>query len=371
MNQLNWTIGSATDTEINAANDIHQDCVLGLCRDDEGFLWATAGHCGYGKIGVFRGKNADDLKKLYDAQLLFATGAAGEAFGGEAGRYPDGPLARGEIWATGLWIVPKTATKYPGRFYALVHNETGWGARKTGYTAFAQEEGEPDFRHIGLISSDDEGRTWTFHKWAITAAEPCYTEVYRPDGITEGGQKAGVINLGAGDLSVFYQPQEKALYCFYSMLWYDMNDRSVVDKIYVAKAEVSDTGELSEFVKYCNGLFCTPGNGGAETAVMTGGAEPCVAYSKPLGRYLMTTYNRTYWGTGPTLQVCYSANLVDWSEPIRCVEEHAELSMPYFSLAGHEPGEPHNWLGGDFELFVNTNNTDLKLHKVKTSIVDC
>lgn len=151
MKRLSWNIGSGVNTEINAANDIHQDCVLGLCRDEEGFLWATAGHCGYGKIGVFCGRNADDLKKLYDAQLLFATGAAGDAFGGEAGRYPDGPLARGEIWATGLWIVPKTATQYPGRFYALVHNETGWGSGKTGYTAFKQEEGEPDFRHIGQI----------------------------------------------------------------------------------------------------------------------------------------------------------------------------------------------------------------------------
>jgi hypothetical protein len=130
-----------------------------------------------------------------------------------------------------------------------------------------------------------------------------------------------------------------------------------------------ETGELGEFKKYHNGSFCTPGNEGAETAIMVGGAEPCVAYSKPLGRYLMTTYNRIYWGTGPTLQVCYSDNLVDWSQPVRCVEEHAELSMPYFSLAGHEPGEPHNWLGEDFELFVNTNNTDVKLHKVKTKMI--
>jgi len=367
MGKLNWEVGSAVDTEINAANGVRPDCVPALCRDAEGGLWAIAGHSGYGKIGVFSGRNAGDLKKLYDAELLFPTGPAGTAFGGQKHPYPDGPLPRGEVWATGLWIVPGNATKYPGRFYALFHNETGWGAGSTGYTAYAREDGEPDFRHIGLMSSDDRGKTWDFHGWVITAAEPCYTERYRPDGIGTGGQKTGIINLGAGDLSVFFKHDEKRLYCFYSMIWYNMDDRSVVsDKVFVARAKMQETGELGEFEKYHRGCFGTPGNGGAETAIMTGGAEPSVAYHKPLGCYLLTTYNRAYWGTGPTLQVCCSDNLTDWTEPVRVVETHAELSMPYFALCGREPGQPHNFLGEDFDLLVCSNNTDIRRHEIKT-----
>ena len=367
MTKLHWKIGPAVKTVINAANGIRPDCVPAVCRDAQGNLWAIAGHSGYGKLGVFKGRNAASLMKRYNAKLLFPTGPAGTAFGGKKHPYPDGPLPRGEVWATGLWIVPETATQHPGRFYALVHNETGWGAGDTGYTAFALEKGEPDFRHIGLMSSDDQGRTWSFHGWVITAAEICYTERYRPDGIRRGGQKEGIINLGAGDLSVFFDPKEAMLYCFYSMLWYKMSDRSMVaDKVYVARARVLPTGALGKFKKFHRGRFRTRGNGGAETAVMTGGAEPCVAFHQPLGRYLLTTYNRAYWGKSPTLQVCTSGNLTNWTKPVRVAKTHRDLSMPYFALCGRQPGLPHNFLGAEFDLLVCSNNTDIRRHRVVT-----
>lgn len=366
MQDLRWSIGAGVLTPANAAHNIRPDCVPALGRDAAGALWLIAGHSGYGRIGVFKGPTADRLEKQYDAELCFATGAAGAAFDGSC--YPDGPRARGEVWATGLWIVPPDATRHPGRFYALFHNETGWGADDTGYTAFAQEQGEPDFRHIGLMASDDQGRTWHFHRWVITAAEQCYSEVFRPDGLTTGGQPAGVINLGAGDLSVFYQPEQRLLYCFYSMIRYDMGMRNVVaDEVYVARAEVSATGELGEFRKFHRGVFTSPGNGGAETPVMTGGAEPCVAFHRPSGRYLLTTYNRAYWGSGSTLQVCTSDDLVTWTPPVRCDPAHAELSMPYFALANREPDQPHNFLGDEFDLLVCANNTDIKAHRVMTA----
>lgn len=370
MKAFIWSIGKGVDTPISAHNGVRPDCVPALCRDGEGFLWAIAGHSGYGRIGVFKGETADSLVKMYDAKLCFAFGTAGEAFGGADNRYPDGPLPRGEIWATGLWIVPETATVYPGRFYALVHNETGWGAGSTGYTAYAQETGEPDFRHIGLMHSDDQGQHWHFDGWVITAEKPCYTTAFRPDGIQTGGQPEGVIGLGAGDLSVFYHPQEKMLYCFYSMIQYDMADRSVVsDEVFVARAEVLETGELGKFTKYHNGSFSAPGNQGPEDPVMAGGAEPCVAFHKPSGQYLLTTYNRAYWGSGPTLQVCFSDDLVRWTDPIRCVEAHDELSMPYYGLAGRDMWEAHNFLSDEFDLLVCSNNTDIKVHRVKTQLV--
>lgn len=367
MPKLNWSIGGAEPTPINAANDIRPDCVPALCRDGDGALWAIAGHSGYGKLGVFKGPTADRLEKQYDAALDFVTGAAGPAF--NASHYPDGPRARGEVWATGLWIAPPDATRHPGRFYALFHNETGWGAGDTGYTAFAQEEGEPDFRHIGLMHSDDRGRTWRFQGWIITAAEPCYTTQFRPDGLTTGGQPAGVINLGAGDLSVFHQPDERMLYCFYTMIRYDMGTRQVVsDEVFVARAEVLATGELGDFRKYHAGQFSTPGNGGAGTAVMRDGMEPCVAFHRPSRRYLLTTCSRAFWGKGPSLQVSYSEDLTNWSPPARPVTAHDGLSMPYFGLANREPGRPHNFLGAEFDLLVCSNNTDIKTHRVRTSL---
>jgi len=353
MKKLRFKISKGHPTPIRGDSQVYQDCVLGMCHDAEGKLWVTAGHSGYGHIGVFKGEDASALKELYPAKGNFNFGVAGEAFCGS--RYPDGPLSRGEYWGTGLWIDPES-----GRFHALVHNETGWSAGSSAYTAFRQEDGEPDFRHIGYLISDDQGKTWDFVRWAITAYEPCYTEKYQPDQLT-GGQFTGIINLGAGDLSVFYHEKERALYLYYSMLWYDMDDNHLAaDKVYCAKATLGEDGLLSDFVKYCNGSFSTAGNCGRESAILTGGAEPCVAYSETIGRYIMTSYNRDSWVSGkPTLQVAYSDDLVTWSKPELCVEKHAELSLPYYTVAGRNPKKAHNHLEDTFDLLACSNNTDV------------
>lgn len=364
MKKLRFSISQGYPTPMREDRDIHQDCVIGLCRDAEGKLWATSGHIGYGHIGVFKGDNADSLEEQYPAKADFEWGKAGKAFDGT--RYPDGPYARGEYWATGLWIDPET-----GIFHAFIHNETGWGADETAYTIFRQETGEPDFRHIGYITSRDQGKTWQFERWVLTAAEPCYTYRYQPDGMT-GGQTADIVNLGAGDLSVFYHEEQQMLYIFYSMLWYDVDGKDVAaDKIYCARAKRGDDGKFGDFTKYCDGAFCTTGNCGRETAILSGGSEPCVAYSETIGRYIMTTYNRQRWYTGKTtLQVAYSDDLVTWSKPEPCVEDHEQLSLPYFSLCGREKGKPHHTLGDTFDLFGNTNNMDVLRFEVTVEAYD-
>ena len=359
MKKLRFSISKGYPTQMKENRNIHQDSVIGLSRDKEGRLWATAGHIAYGHIGVFCGENADTLEELYPAAAGFQWGKAGVAFQGT--RYPDGPYARGEFWATGLWIDPET-----GIFHALIHNETGWSAEDSAYTVFRQETGEPDFRHIGYITSGDQGRTWQFERWAITSSDPCYTYRYQPDGLT-GGQTGDIVNLGAGDLSVFYHEEQRMLYVFYSMLWYDIDGRDVAaDKIYCARAKRNADGKLGEFEKYCDGAFCMAGNCGRETAVMAGGSEPCVAYSETIGRYIMTTYNRRRWYEGKTtLQVSYSDDLVTWSKPELCVEAHEELSLPYLPLCGREKGKPHHTLGDTFDLLASTNNTDVLRFEVK------
>ena len=364
MKRLTFTISKGKPTEISNQNDIHQDAVIGICRDKSGELWALAGHIGYGHIEVLRGTDASNLQTAYPIAINFEYGSAGNAFNGS--RYPDGPFSRGEFWPTGFWIDHKT-----GWFHALIHNETGWAAGTDAYTVYGQEEGEPDFRHIGYIYSKDQGRTWDFDRWVITAREPCYSELYRPDHLTQG-QAPGIVCLGAGDLSVFYRQETEELFLYYSMIWYDTDGRrTAADKIYCAKSSVGSDGKLREFQKYCDGSFCTTGNCGRESAILSGGAEPCVAYSETAGRFIMTTYNRTQWEkNAPTLQVSYSDDLVTWSEPEQCVSEHSELSLPYFTLVGRNAGKPHNHLGDSFHVLANTNNTDVMCFEVDVSSVD-
>ena len=361
MKKLKFSISNSTSTEITCKNDIHQDAVIGICRDQSGELWALCGHIGYGHIEVFNGADAQHLKKAYPIRINFEYGKAGKAFCGS--HYPDGPLSRGEFWPTGFWIDHKT-----GWFHALIHNETGWSAGADAYTIYGQEEGEPDFRHIGYIFSKDLGKTWDFDRWVITSRELSYSELYQPDNLTEG-QPAGIICLGAGDLSVYHKPETNELFVYYSMIWYDSNKRTVVaDKIYCAKSAIGSDGKLNDFQKYCDGSFCTAGNCGRESAILSGGAEPCVAYSETIGRYIMTTYGRSHWTNGePTLQVSYSDDLVTWSPPEQCVREHSELSLPYFTLVGKEPNKPHNQLGNVFHILANTNNMDVMCFEVRVA----
>lgn len=141
----NYQLSSVHETNLTNQNGVYQDSLLTYAADRSGRFWALLGHTNLGGISVWSGSSLLDLKKEYDAQYCFALGEAGQAFSGIP--YPDGPLSRGQIWPCGLWINKET-----NRFYCLIHNETGWGAGKTSYTARAQEEGEPDFRHTTGLS---------------------------------------------------------------------------------------------------------------------------------------------------------------------------------------------------------------------------
>jgi len=121
----------------------------------------------------------------------------------------------------GQWVDPQD-----GKFYAYFHNETGWGADETSYNAYAHKEGEPDFRHIGLMASSDQGRTWDFKGWIITSHRPSWTNRYKPDGVGDG-QHSDIVFLGAADHSLFVNSLDGFMYIFYGQIAYDLKANSV------------------------------------------------------------------------------------------------------------------------------------------------
>ena len=139
-----YIISSVQETNLTNKNGVYQDSLIAYDRDASGRIWAILGHTNLGGISVWSGESLCRLQKKYPAEFLFSLGEAGAAF--NASTYPDGPLSRGQIWPCGLWIHPDT-----NRFYCFIHNETGWGAGTSSYTATGFAEGEPDFRHIGMM----------------------------------------------------------------------------------------------------------------------------------------------------------------------------------------------------------------------------
>ena len=172
-----FVIGADTETQFKRADGIRQDGTMAMYRDVDGKLWAMSGHSHLGHIAMFSGKSVDTLEQLYPISTNFCVGHADFAFDGI--RYPDGAKARGSIWPFGLYICPGTH-----RFFCFFHNETGWNGKGTAYDALGKCETphyDSDFRHVGLMHSDDEGKNWIFDRWVLTANDPCFTELYNPN----------------------------------------------------------------------------------------------------------------------------------------------------------------------------------------------
>ncbi len=338
-------------TVFSNAAGVYQDGVLAFDRDPAGLLWAVVGHENLGGMSVWAGPQISSAERLHYSRFSFDTGTAGPAFGGS--RYPDGPRARGLLWPCGLYIDPSSGT-----FHLFVHNETAWGAGETAYTAReVGVEGEPDFRHIGKLTSHDQGRTWDFDGWIITSSLPSWTVHCRPDGLP-GGQSGSVVSLGAGDFSVFASPHDDYLYIFYTQIFHRLDEGELIDRIYVARSPKRSCGAPGTWKKYFEQDFVTDGNGGPETQILTTANVPCVTWNTHLGCYLMTSYNRPAWTEGSgTLQFACSDDLVTWTSPVLVCPGRQELSLPYFTQMGADGAV--GVTGREFLILAESNGTDV------------
>lgn len=205
-------VGEAVESPFLNRYNVYQDGTTPLYRDKDGRLWGMSGHSHMGEIAMFCGRSLDDMEKLYPITTSFTVGNADTAFGGI--RYPEGVRPRGSIWPFGLYICPRTH-----RFFCFFHNETGWNGQGSAYDAFGPCDTpafDSDFRHVGLMHSDDEGRNWDFDRWVLTAHTPCFTEMYIPDAGAVKGQPKGSIALGSGDFSFFVEGE--FLYLLYTVI---------------------------------------------------------------------------------------------------------------------------------------------------------
>ena len=362
--KIKFKIGDARYTPFCAANGVYQDGTTPVYRDKDGKLWAISGHSHMGNIVVFCGTSMRDLKKLYYINTEFSVGKAGEAF--NCIRYPDGILPRGSIWPFGLYICPVTH-----RFFVFFHNETGWAGHGTAYDATGPCETpflDSDFRHIGLMHSDDEGRTWKFDRWILAGEQPGFTEKYNPGAGVAKGQKYGVVNLGTGDFSCYID--DEYIYIFYNIIKVNLETRQTEDiDVYVARSVRREDGIVGDFVKYYNGAFSEAGVFGRESVIVKGAWHAKVVKLKDLGLYMMSysgfnkngTYDPNNGGAviRRAIELRFSCNLVDWSESAVIKKDDKDFGNHYCAFYPDNTVDNFDISGNKFIIQLNGNGTDV------------
>ena len=359
---MNIVIKEKLSTTFVNKEGVYQDGTTPMYRDTDGKLWAMSGHSHMGHIAMFCGTCLDDMKQLYPIQTNFCVGHADYAFDGV--RYPEGVKARGSIWPFGLYICPGTH-----RFFCFFHNETGWNCKGTGYDALGPCETphyDSDFRHIGLMHSDDEGRNWTFDRWVLTAEEPCFTEKYNPGAGNVTGQKVGIIGFGSGDFSLFTRDDDEYIYLFYNIVRADMNTSQWTScDVYVARTRKRNDGIMGDFVKYYNGAFCEPGNFGKETKLAANSWHPRVLYLKKYDIYLMACVGISFGDSKKKVEdVAYirtSRDLINWSEAEKVIVDGKPFGNHYVAAVSESnSGQPCVAEGTEVSFLCNHNGTDVE-----------
>jgi len=364
LEKYDVTIGQVYDSPFLNKADIYQDGTVPMYRDSEGTLWAISGHSHMGHIGMFRGSSLEDMTEAYPINLNFVHGAAGTAFNNI--RYPEGVQSRGSVWPFGLYICPKT-----GRFFCFFHNETGWNGQGTAYDSFGPCETpayDSDFRHIGLMHSDDQGRTWTFDRWVLTSENVCFTKKYNPGAGKMVGQEPGIIDLGSGDFSLYVEENGEYMYIVYNKVTLDMDKgKFLAVDTFIARTRKRDDGVMGDFVKYYDGAFCEPGNFGKETAIVHDSWHSRIAYSQKLGCYLMASSPiGKLPGEGiiaDYMEVRTSKDLINWSKPVVFEHEGKKFGNHYQAIISyHGKGNPAIVTGNEFTVMDCHNGTDVHCH---------
>lgn len=368
--------GEKNNTVFDPEEGIYQDGTTPMYRDVDGKLWAMSGHTHVGHIAMFCGTSLDDIKQLYPIKTNFKTGNAEYAFNGI--RYPEGIKPRGSIWPFGFYICPNTH-----RFFCWFHNETGWAGEGSAYDAYGlceEPKFDTDFRHIGLMHSDDEGKTWEFDRWVMTGYEPSLTSLYNPNNDCMIGQQGNIIKFGCGDFSIFVEPDGDYIYLFYSMISIDITAETNVQAWQkcegcVARCLKRTDGTMGDFVKYYNGAFCEAGNLGRETAILADCWHPRVVYSEPLGLYIMSS--KPLMGTKngfvknvdekrKVAQFCVSEDLVNWSQPVVFYVDGKPFGNHYNAIVSDDEGcQPNVLKSNEFSILCNHNATLVERFKSK------
>jgi len=371
LSRLHFEIGDAYETPYINKNDIYQDGTVPFCRDKNGVLWAISGHSNFGRIYMLSGDDFDNMEQRYPILTNFCVGSAEYAF--DKIKYPEGVKARGSIWPFGLYICPNT-----NRFFCFFHNETAWNGKGTGYDALGYCEipkSDSDFRHIGLMHSDDCGKNWTFDRWVLSGETPCFSRLFNPDNVNIIGQQDKIIKMGAGDFSLYAPKDSEYLYIYYNII--EINTVTwqwTACDAYVARTRKRTDGVMGDFVKYYDGAFCEAGNFGRETPIVQNAWHPRIAYFEKLNCFVMTSSLADFGNENRLIkdymEIRTSTDMLHWSEPIVLEKDGKKFGNHYQAISSyHGKGDTYTVTDNKFTVHNCHNGTDVKAYDVAFKLI--
>ena len=365
-------IGERLDSPFMNKYGIHQDGTTPMYRDVDGTLWAMSGHSHSGHIGMFAGTSLDDMKEKWEIKTNFCVGHAEYAFSGI--RYPEGILPRGSIWPFGLYICPNTH-----RFFCWFHNETGWNGKGSAYDAYGPcntPKDDSDFRHVGLMHSDDEGKNWIFDRWVLTGESVAFTKRYNPGAGNALGQQDDIVQFGTGDFCTYID--DEFIYIFYNIITmkvFDDHAQWLSCDAYVARCRKRTDGTMGDFVKYYNGAFCEAGNLGKESPIVKDSWHPRVVFNQVENLFIMTSkpivsaLNKEIPGVNEKMQVMQistSKDLLHWSDPEIVYHNGAPWGNHYNAIISDDVTvQPSVLTSNRFSILNNHNGTDVDRYFVE------
>jgi len=220
------------------------------------------------------------------------------------------------------------------------------------------------------MHSDDEGKTWSFDRWIVTAEAPCFSNKFCPEPSLSIGQKDRPLNTGSGDFSMFMD--DEYIYLLYNIIFTDPNDCWWWDgcHTYIARTHIRTDGFMGDFVKYYDGQFQEAGNMGKETPISLNSWHSRVIFSKKDHYYYMA-YNPVLAKTLPYPLADYmvikrSKNLLDWSnaEVVEVGEE--KIAGHYFTLLPKDAlGNPFINDTDEFSILISGSALDVKGFDIK------
>jgi hypothetical protein len=162
-------------------------------------------------------------------------------------------------WLMGLWVDPAD-----GKFYSIAYTE---------YNFLNEWDSEAKERRMGLATSANQGKTWTYQGDIITQDKST-------------PPPAGQQYYGAGDLNLFI-PGDGYAYVYYKKGYYSLSTlHRTAQDICVARCLLSNKLAPGQWEKFYNGTWTEPGIGGHETIIIPDVNIANVSYNEFLKRYV-------------------------------------------------------------------------------------
>lgn len=263
---------------------------------------------------------------------------------GATGWPPLGGTEQGTYWPDGIYVDPSSGT-----WYTAVHVEFNYNN-----SAVANEA---HFRGIGLATSTDLGKDWTWQGWIVTSPNPT----------GEVNQFPGMYyDYGPGDCELTLG-NDGYIYLFYGEAWVRKGDfiRYLAGRVarapLVANLPVGSTTNIAPgtWTKYFNGTWTQAGAGGYGSDVFFGTGTANVVYDSYLGKFIVLGQTGESllpaFGGSDTLATASSLAAENWTPQMSISQGDGDYFLLWYNQSVDPTTYNANTVGQSFRVYASAD----------------